>query len=505
MRRRAFLAGGAAAAALARAGTAGATPSRGTSLVERARRLATHPYARRHPPLPPPFDALTYDSYRAIRPKPGAAAQLQLGPGYAFDLLPPGFYFDTPVTVEIAGPEGLRPLPFSPALFDFDPRYFPGTIPKDAPGAGFSGLRLRHPLNEPQVMDEVLVVQGASYFRAVAAGTLYGLSARAVALGTGGPAPEEFPEIVHLRLTPATQSAPPVIEALIDSPSLAACLTLRPEPGQQTVTRCALSLFPRRRLDAAGLAPLTSMFFKGPMQPAVADDFRPRVHDSAALRIDNGAGETLWRPLANPAQVETSAFLDHGPRGFGLIQRPRDFAGFEDAEAGYHRRPTAWVRPSGDWGRGAVMLVEIPTADEFMDNVVAFWRPERPLLPGVEHRFAYDILWSAAAPHAPGLASIRDSRSGRVHDRPGARQFVVDFATRDATLTPDLSVDGEGVRAEGLAAYALPGGHGLRVGFQLLPGKAERAELRLVLRDRTGRAASPVWLWRWTRARDGGV
>jgi glucans biosynthesis protein len=498
--RRGFLAAGAAALVVPRGG--GAAEG---SLLAAARRRAERPFADEPPPLPPPFAGLDYDAYRAIRPKPGAAAHLPLGPGYAFDLLPPGFYHDTPVTVEVAGPDGLRPLPFSPALFDFAPRYFPGPIPAEAPGAGFSGLRLRHPLNAPGVMDEVLVMQGASYFRAVAAGTAYGLSARAVALGTGGPAPEEFPAIRRLRLTPATADRPPRIEALIDSPSLAAHLSLTPMPGAETVTRCALTLFPRRRLDAAGIAPLTSMFLKGPMQGAVADDFRPRVHDSAALRIDNGAGETLWRPLANPARVETSAFLDRDPRGFGLIQRPRAFEGFEDAEAAYHRRPTAWVRPRGDWGAGAVTLVEIPTADEFMDNIVAFWRPEAPLAPGRGHRFAYDITWSAGAPPRDGRTALRDSRSGRVHDRPGARQVVVDFATTDTALVPDLSVAGAGVAAEGLAAYPLPGGRGLRVGFQLIPGAADVAELRLLLRDARGRAASDVWLWRWTRARDGGV
>lgn len=500
--RRGFLASAAAALAMpARAG--GGAPAPDGSLVEAARRLAAAPYDRAARDLPLPFAGLTYDSYRAIRPRPGRAAQLPLGPGHAFDLLPPGFYYRTPVTVELMAPDGPQPVSFAPQLFDFAERYFPAPIPQQAPGAGFSGLRLRHPLNDPATMDEVLVVQGASYFRAVAAGTVYGLSARAVALGPGGPGPEEFPEIVLLRLTPATPEAPPLIEALINSPSLAAHLALVPRPGGATVTRCALTLFPRRRLEDAGIAPLTSMFFKGPMQAAVADDFRPRVHDSAALRIDNGAGETLWRPLANPARIETSAFVDRGPRGFGLIQRPRAFEGFEDAEAAYHRRPTAWVRPQGDWGAGAVTLVEIPTADEFMDNIVAFWRPEAPLDPGTAHRFAYEVVWADAAPQAPGLVAVRDSRSGRVHDRPGARQVVVDFATLRADLTPRLSV--EGAEADGLAAYPLPEGRGLRVGFQLLPGAAEAAELRLVLEDGAGRAASPVWLWRWTRARDGGV
>ena len=75
----------------------------------------------------------------------------------------------------------------------------------------------------------------------------------------------------------------------------------------------------------------------------------------------NGGGERLWRPLRNPASVEISAFADENPRGFGLIQRFRDFEHYQDAEAHYEQRPSAWVEPRGDWGRGAVMLDELPT------------------------------------------------------------------------------------------------------------------------------------------------
>ncbi len=52
------------------------------------------------------------------------------------------------------------------------------------------------------------------------------------------------------------------------------------------------------------------MYLKGPMLAAVSDDFRPRVHDSDMLAIENGAGELIWRPIANPRNVETSVFED---------------------------------------------------------------------------------------------------------------------------------------------------------------------------------------------------
>jgi periplasmic glucans biosynthesis protein len=204
MRRRQFLAAGAAAALAApavRAGTAANPPS----LLEEARALAARPHVPVTAPLPPPFDGLSYDAYRGIRPLEGRSGALRVGPEYVADLLPPGLYFPDPVRIELPSDDGPRDVPFSPGSSTFDPRYF-GPIPDAAPGAGFSGLRLRHPLNAPGLMDEVMVVQGASYFRAIGRAMAYGLSARAVALGTGGPGPEEFPRFTRLRLHPPRDS-----------------------------------------------------------------------------------------------------------------------------------------------------------------------------------------------------------------------------------------------------------------------------------------------------------
>ncbi len=496
--RRAFLAGAGAALASRRSSAEpGAEP-----LIETARRLAARPFAGASPPLPPPFSALTYDAYRGIRPIPGRGAMLPLGEGWAFDLLPPGLYFPDPVAVEVTGPDGVRDVPFSPARFAFDPRYF-ADVPEATPGVGFSGLRLRHALDAPDRVDEFLILQGGSYFRAIGRGMTYGLSARAVAIGTGGPAPEEFPRFTRLRLHPPDQDGARV-EALIDGPSLAGHMEMRADPGAETVTTLSVTLFPRRRIADIGVAPLTSMYLKGPLRSAVSDDFRPRVHDSDVLAIRNGAGETLWRPLSNPARIETSAFADDGPVSFALHQTPRDFEDFEDPQAHYHTRPSAVVTPRGDWGGGAVVLVEIPTGDEFMDNIVAFWRPDAPLEPGAEYRFDYDVTWTSRPPVRGLPARIVQTRSGRQHDMPGTRRYVVDYAGATADCTPDLSMNGDGAEASGLSFFPLPDGR-RRASFLLTPGTAPAVELRLALRNAAGRVAAPVWLHRWTPTRDGGV
>ena len=188
------------------------------------------------------------------------------------------------------------------------------------------------------------------------------------------------------------------------------------------------ALYPRVALRNAGIAPLTSMFEFDHGDRAGVDDFRPAVHDSDGLALLTGSGEQVWRPLRNPPEISHSGFQDNDPRGFGLMQRKRDFADFQDAEARYERRPSAWVEPLDRWGPGAVHLVELPTGNEFADNIVAFWRPRAPLAAGREHRFRYRLHWCADHAWRPELARAVATRSGlgdAESERP--RQYVVDF------------------------------------------------------------------------------
>ena len=525
MKRRVFLASAAAALGLrpgsARAGGIG---SLGTAdaMIAAARRLAESAHAPLARTLKPPFDTLTYDSHRAIRPRPGGAAHIPLGGPFQADLLPPGWLFDEPVAVQL--PDQARSHDFDPAQFDFAPRYFPDGAPRmDAADMGFSGLRITAPMNAPDQRDEVIVFQGASYFRALARGTAYGLSARALALGTGGPAPEEFPVTRHITIFGADEVSVH-LGCLIDSPRAAAALicTLRPgrDGAPDTQMDMALHLFVRAAVDDVGIAPLTSMFQHSDIGPGFIDDFRPAVHDSDVLVMDNGAGERLWRPLANPAQLQMSAFVDDGPRRFGLLQSTDTFDRFRDVEGAYDRRPSAMVEPMGDWGPGAVMLLEIPTINEYADNIVAFWRPAAALEPGRAHRFDYRLRWQPAGLEAlaPGgqalpLVPVRSASGVEPVNRAG-RLFVIDFAPAPGARAPDpdnLRLDiGDVADAiiDGQALYALaPHPGALRASFVLTPlDGLDVAELRVRLRYRdSGALAAPVWLFRWTRSRDGGV
>ena len=146
-----------------------------------------------------------------------------------------------------------------------------------------------------------------------------------------------------------------------------------------------MAIYPRVDLDHAGLAPITSMFFFGPNDRKDVEDFRPSVHDSDGLSIFNGRGEELWRPLHNPRDLQVSSFADLNPRGFGLMQRQKDFAAYQDLESNFERRPSLWAEPIGDWGEGAVKLLEIPTKEEIHDNIASFWLPKAALAAKGEH------------------------------------------------------------------------------------------------------------------------
>ena len=501
MKRRAFLTTTVAALALCRHIAYAQTPP-DLSLLETARLLRDHPYQPNQTSLSPPFANLEYDAFRAIRPIPGQTAMLPHGEKFALDLLPPGLYFPDPLKVDRVTPAGVTEISFSPQLFSFDPNYF-GEIPETSPGAGFTGLRLRYPLNTPEHMDEVMVMQGASYFRAIGQAMAYGLSARTIAIGTGGTEPEEFPRFIHLRLHPA-EGDTVRLEGVIDSPSLTGHLDMTLHPGRNTDMDIVTTVFPRVDMDNIGVAPLTSMYLKGPMLSAVSDDFRPRVHDSDVLAIQNGAGEYLWRPIANPQYVETSAFGDVSPKSFGLYQTMRNYTDFQDTEAQYHNRPSAKIEPQDPWGEGAVMLVEIPAADEFLDNVVAFWRPSDTILAGSEHRFAYRLSWTRDQPDLGGLPAIIQGRSGREHDQPGYRRYVLDVDRRveEAALSYWVS---DGAEIKGVSAFPLLDQDATRLTFLFSPGELQSAEIRVTLQSADGTPHSPVWLHRWTLARDGGV
>lgn len=469
-----------------------------------ARALAARPFQADTRALPGSLQRIGYDEYRDIRFDPARALWHDEGRPFQAQFFHRGFLHAQRVAMHEVIAGVARPLVYEPDMFSF------GVAPKPAAtDLGFAGFRLHAPLNRADYYDEVCAFLGASYFRAVAAGQLYGLSARGLALHTADPAGEEFPFFKAFWIErPAQGAAAITVHALLDSPSAAAAFVFVIRPGAETVFDVSMRLYPRVDLAQAGIAPLTSMFQFDAGDRSGIDDYRQAVHDSDGLAVLNGAGEQLWRPLRNPASLQESLFMDRQPRGFGLMQRKRAFADYGDSEARYDRRPSAWVEPLGDWGEGAVHLFELPTADEYHDNIVAFWRPRQPLLGGREYRFDYRLHWCDRHPWNPALARMEATRAGAVAASSGlvgtaARRFVIDVrGGRLASLPPSAGLHAEVEASHGRVSnvVAHPGAmDGVwRIAFELDPGDAPVVELRARLLAEDGQTLSETWLYRWT-------
>lgn len=469
-------------------------------LRARAAALAAQPYRAPVSTVPAWLRNYSYDQHRTIVFDDRHSVWLAEGLPFRLQFFHPGWLQNLTVQVHTVADGEARTVPFSPGLFRYG-QPPAGPIPEDM---GFAGFRINAAFNQPGKFDELVAFLGASYFRALAAGLHYGLSARGLALNSGGPDPEEFPRFSEFWVEqPAAGAHSIIVHALLEGPSVAGAYRFVITPGVETVMAVKVALYFRTHPAVVGLAPLTSMFLHGENTGWSRDDFRPEVHDSDGLLLHTGAGEWLWRPLTNPSQVRISAFADHTPRGFGLLQRDREFAHYDDVVAHYDERPSAWVEPVGDWGRGAVRLVELPSPDETNDNIVAFWTPEQLPAPGRPLEYEYRLHWFGTATDRPPGGHVVATRQGAVLDHPERRRFVVDFAgLPDTDAQPGLEAVvsvGEGARLCGVGSVTRVEQTGTwRAVFELAAdGPRRPVELRCYLR-RSDRALTETWSNLWT-------
>jgi len=343
--------------------------------------------------------------------------------------------------------------------------------------------------------------QGASFFRLVAEGQDFGINARALALRPADSRGEEFPLFRALFVEAPAPGQPIVVHALVESESAAAAFTLTLTPGREaSVAGIDGTVFARAELDHIGLGGMQGSYLFGPLDRQRVDDLRAAAFSVEGLAIRNGYGEPIWRPVHNPEALQVSAFLDRGPKGFGLMQRARSYDDFEDDRRHWEQRPSLWIEPQDDWSEGAVTLLEIPSDSELNENVFAYWRPKAKLAKGGEMRFLCRQHWSKGWPDPlpPDLARVKDSRCG--HGSIGNRRlFAVDFEgdglTRPDEIEIALSASTGTITRQDRFHY--PGRRTLRVLFELDPGSERASELRLGLRRGQDRA-SETWLFRWT-------
>jgi glucans biosynthesis protein len=469
-----------------------------------ARALSTRPYQPPPPLAAPRLAQLDYDQYQSLRFRRDHALWGNEERGFRLEFFHMGRGFKEPVRMyEVADGEA-REILYQSAMFDFgNSGVSPRSLPKDL---GFAGFRI---LAATNFQSDIAAFLGAAYFRAVGSDTRqFGLSARGLAIDTANGV-EEFPRFTSFWFErPVLNARSLVVYALMDSPSTTGAFRFDIHPGAPMTMDIDAAIYPRKTIDRFGVAPLTSMYQCGENDRRVAYDWRPEIHDSDGLSMHTGSGEWIWRPLANPNGLRVNSYMDKNPRGFGLLQRDRDFRNYQDDGVFYERRPSLWIEPRGDWGPGAVQLVEIPTIDETFDNIVAYWVPAEKPKQGDELLFSYRASWGTQMPVYSSLGEAQATRTGlggvigqkRLHY---SWRFAVDFAggelaalLADAKVEPVISASRGAV--EITSARPLHDIKGYRAMFDIRPldDSTEPVDLRMFLRL-NGQPLTETWIYQW--------
>ncbi|NMX90305.1 glucan biosynthesis protein G [Pseudomonas sp. WS 5086] len=415
----------------------------------KAKELAGQKYEAPRSNLPNEFREMKFADYQKIRFRNEKAEWAEQKTPFKLSFYHQGMHFDTPVKINEITATDVQEIKYDPTRFDFGDVKFD---PKATDQLGYAGFRVLYPINKDDKQDEIMTMLGASYFRVVGKDQVYGLSARGMAIDTALPSGEEFPRFTEFWIErPKPGDKHLVIFALLDSPRATGAYRLILRPGTDTIVDVKSQMFLRDKVSKLGVAPLTSMFLFGANQPSKVLNYRRELHDSSGLSIHAGNGEWIWRPLNNPKHLSVSNFSVENPRGFGLLQRGRNFSHYEDLDDNYDKRPSAWIEPEGDWGKGSVDLVEIPTADETNDNIVAFWSPAELPKPGEPLDIAYRLHWTLndAPFHSPDSAWVKQTlrstgdvkQSNLIRQPDGSVAYLVDFEGPSLkALKPDAAV-----------------------------------------------------------------
>jgi len=470
------------------------------NVQEIAQKLAQSPYEDTSGPIPKEIDNLDYDAMRDIRWKEELTLWKDKNLPFQAKFSQRSGYLRDKIIIFTVSPEGVKPFPYSSDNFNFGRTKLTAPLPADT---GYGSFRIHYALNNSKYLDEAIVFTGASYFRSLAIGQLYGLSCRGIAVNSGiYGLTEEFPRFTTFWLEqPKPHATEFIFYALLDGPSVTGAYQFKLRPGVETQADVTATLYFRKTIEHLGIAPLTSMFWFGENSSNHYGDFRPEVHDSDGALIANSRGEWLWRPLENCADIHFNSFQDENPKGFGLFQRDRNFDHYQDLEVNYQLRPSCWVEPLGAWGKGAENLVQLPTPDETLDNIVLYWQPEKNPEAGSKMDVSYRLHWLMDDPKLPPLAHVAATRVNYASRLFPAR-MVIDFTGPGIDALADKDIPRaevsatSGVPITDVQVIRNPYAHALRVSF-VVPDKDKITELRCQLQRPDGSAFSEVWTYTW--------
>lgn len=473
-------------------------------VIDKAKSLAQQSY-QAPDPVPRVMQELSYEQYQGIRFKPERSLWHASHSRFQVMLLSPGLYYRHAVKLHVIDAQGVHNLPFSKDYFTFSDEKVERRIPPDL---GYAGFKLTYPLQDPDTQNQFLVFAGASYFRGVGRDNTFGISGRGIAVDTGLPSGEQFPSFVEYWLVrPDKDADTTFLYGLLDGKSITGAYRFTVHPGKPTRLKVEARLFTRDAIELLGIAPLTSMFYYGENTPRPQGQWRLQVHDSDGLLIHNGvSGEWLWRPLLNPENLEMDYFRTDNVQGFGLLQRHDQFWHYQDLGAHYETRPSAWVETQDDWGKGRVVLVQLPSGSETNDNIVAFWSPRDAVEKGQSLSYTYTVSF--------GDRTVANEPAGQVVNTfvgdgnqigggtvPGAYRFIIDFAggplaklPADAPVVSSVSAGDNGEVIEHFVEYS-PSTRFWRLSILAKPAEDRPLSLRAFL-SKDGEPLSETWTYR---------
>lgn len=482
------------------------------SFSARMKTMAGEAFAPVTDALPEAFKSFDYDSYRRIQYRSDASKWLDDKLGYRLQAFHMGWLFPEPVQVYEIVDGSAHSIGFSAADFDYHDEVVAAAAASVTDFPGVAGFRVNAPMNSPDRYDEVVSFLGASYFRALGRNNNYGLSARGLLMNTWIEGPEEFPRFSEFYVEkPVAVGTPLTIYAALESQSVTGAyrfiLTPAGEAHQETTLEVTARLYFRGDVKELGIAPLTSMYLFAEANRTGFDDYRPQVHDSNGLLIQNEAGEVTWRALNNAKTLGTSYFWENNPRAFGLYQRGRDFESYQDAGAHYERRPSLRIEPIGNWGQGHVRLVEIPSVLEGDDNIAAFWIPDEKATAGNERELSYRMVWGDLNPDpASPIAYVTETRTGvggisGVEAVENLKKFVIDFAGGElAKMTDETKLEAVAELAGGTITSSVLSrvdANGVwRLVLDVQTDNAANIELKAYVMG-LGRKLTETWLYQW--------
>lgn len=487
-------------------------------LKDKARHMSHATYQSPKETLPPALARLSPQAYQKIQFDWHDAlwsSDPNMGLNVYFDHV--GMGFNTPVRMHAVDPDThrARPIPFKPSLFSYDDS---SVKPEQLAGQplGFAGWRLGvHP--GAAYVHEVASFLGASYFRAIDKDKQYGLSARGLAIDTDEPGGEEFPDFTQFWFVhPKSHSERVTVYALLDSPSATGAYRFDIDAGndQGVIMDISAHIYTRKAIKRLGIAPMTSMYLKGTAEETARDTIYPLMHDSDRLSMWRGNGEWICRPLYNPPTIQFNTFLDHNPRGFGLVQHDHKFSDYRDPITWYNRRPSLWLTPKKNWGHGAIALMEMPTVGETVDNIVAFWVPHKPVNAHQHLHYDYRLYWWPEPPVSPSLAIVDKTWSGMGNVPEGwipgnrspqkyARRFAIDFVGAPLDSLPEnanvtVQVTASNGKISYTATHAMPPLKGYRAVFDWMPTSSDTTPVTFRAYLANGdQTLSETWLYQW--------